>query len=200
METINKQSTRSINSLIAMMILLALAAFTQIAQAQTAYKVTAGSQIKVSGTSNMHDWNMLSSNFTCQGNFVMKDGDLQDVNTLVFSLPVCNLKSKDKLMDTRAYKALNEEKHKSISFKLTNATVIPQQKIIKATGDLTISGVTKPVTIQTAYTINADQSITYKGSKLIKMSSHDVKAPSFMMGALKTGDDVTIDILLKLKK
>jgi len=32
------------------------------------------------------------------------------------------------------------------------------------------------------------------------MSSHDVKAPSFMMGALKTGDDVTIDILLQLKK
>ena len=199
METINKPKTRSINSLIAMMILITLA-FIQSAQAQTAYKLTAGSHIKVSGTSNMHDWDMLSNNFSCQGDFVMKDGDLQDVNSLVFTLPVNNLKSKDKLMDGRAYKALNEEKYKSITFKLTNATVIPQQKIIKATGDLTISGVTKPVTIQTAYVVNADQSITYKGSKSIKMSSHDVKAPSFMMGALKTGDDVTIDILLKLKK
>ena len=200
MKTINTQKAKSFHSIIAAMILLVLAAFSSSAHAQTAYKVAAGSQIKVSGTSNMHDWNMLSSDFTCQGNFVMKEGDLQDVNALVFSLPVANLKSKDKLMDTRAYKALNEEKFKTISFKLTDATVIPQQKIIKATGDLTISGVTRPVTIQSAYVLNADQSITYKGSKSIKMSSHSVKAPSFMMGALKTGDDVIIDILLKLKK
>ena len=200
METINIQTTRSINSLIALMILLVLAAFTHHAQGQTTYKIAAGSQIKVSGTSNMHDWNMLASNFNCQANFVMKNGDLQDVSTLTFTLPVSNLKSKDKLMDTRAYKALNEEKYKTISFKLTDATVVSNQNIIKATGQLTISGVTKPVTIQTAYVVNADESITYKGSKSIKMSSHDVKAPSFMMGALKTGDDVTIDILLQLKK
>ena len=198
MKTIKEQTIRLI--IIAVLVLFTAVAFTQSAVAQTSYKVGAGSQIKVSGTSNLHDWNMLTGNFSCQGNFIMKNGALQDVSSLMFTLPVINLRSKDKLMDTRAYKTLNEEKYKMITFRLTNATVVPQLKIIRVTGDLTISGVTKLVSMQTAYVVNADESITCKGTKTIKMSNYAIKAPSFMMGALKTGDDVTIDILLKLKK
>jgi polyisoprenoid-binding protein YceI len=103
-------------------------------------------------------------------------------------------------MDTRTYKALNAEQFKTITFKLTQATVVPQQKIIKAIGNLTIGGVTNEIAIQTAYVLNADETITCKGTKSIKMSDFKIKAPSFMFGALKTGNEVIIDILLKLKK
>ena len=193
-------STRSISSLLVVTLLLGITAIAQEAAAQSPYKVITTSQIKVSGTSNLHDWDMSANNFACEGDFTVSNGILKDLSSMTFTLPVTSLKSKEKLMDTRAYKALNAEKFKTITFKLTDATVVPQQKIIKATGNLTISGVTKPVTIQSTYVVNEDGSITCKGSKAIKMSSHGMKAPSFMMGALKTGDDVTIDILLKLKK
>lgn len=102
-------------------------------------------------------------------------------------------------MDTRAYKALKAAEFSKITFKLKDASVLPQQKI-SATGSLTIGGVTNEVVIVTSYIINSDQSITCKGSKAIKMSDHKIKAPSIMMGALKTGNDVTIELVLKLKK
>ncbi|WP_026898175.1 YceI family protein [Daejeonella oryzae] len=169
------------------------------AQSQTAYKLSDGSHIKVSGTSNMHDWEMQSKSFLSEGNFIMKAGQLHDISSLNFILQVNNLKSKDKLMDTRAYKALKAEQFNKITFKLLEATVVPGQKLIKAIGNLTIGGVTNKIALQTSYVLNADESITCKGSKSIKMSDYKIKAPSFMMGALKTGDEVIIDLLLKLK-
>ncbi len=168
-------------------------------QAQTPYKVISGSQIKVTGTSNMHDWDMKASTFTCEGTFSLNGGQLKDITALNFVLPIKNLKSKETLMDTRAYKALKEDQFDKITFKLLDAVVVPQQKIVKATGNLTIGGVTNKVAIQTTYTVNADESIIIKGTKAFKMSEFNIKAPSFMMGALKTGDQVTIDFLLKLK-
>lgn len=191
---------KPVKTLLAFMVILSITVFAQDAKSQTAYKTMTTSQIKVLGTSNLHDWDMVADNFTCEGTFQVKGGVLQDITALQFSLPVTNLKSKESLMNTRAYKALNAETYKTITFKLTDATVVPNQKTVKVTGNLTISGVTQPVTLQSSYVVNADESLTFKGSKAIKMSSHKIKAPSFMMGALKTGDEVTIEFVLKLKK
>jgi polyisoprenoid-binding protein YceI len=199
MKTFNKTRLGSFNYLLALLVVCSISAFT-IKAPDPIYKVITSSQIKVLGTSNLHDWDMVANQFTCDGSFTVKNGVLQDVTSLQFTLPVTNLKGKEGLLNTRAYKALDAEKFKTITFKLTDATVVPLQKIIKATGNLTISGVTKVITLQANYVVNADESITCKGSEAVKMSSHNVKAPSFMMGALKTGDVVTIDFLLKLKK
>jgi polyisoprenoid-binding protein YceI len=179
--------------------MIILASFTEKTLDQSPYKLVPSSQIKVLGTSNLHDWTMLSTSFNCEGSFIVKNNQLQDLSALSFVLPVKSLKSKEDLMDTRAYKALKAAAYSKITFKLTQATVLSQQKIIKATGNLTIAGVTNQVMLQTNYVLNADESITCKGSKTIKMGDYGIKAPSFMMGALKTGDEVTIDIQLKFK-
>lgn len=175
-----------------------LTLFANVLQAQTSFKSVAGSFIKVNGTSNLHDWSMLASNVSCEGSYTLKGDQLADITAMNLSVPVTSLKSKEDLMDTRAYKALKAEQYNKITFKLTDATVVPGQKIIKVTGNLTISGVTNQVTLQSAYTVNGSE-LTCKGSKSIKMSDFKIKAPSFMMGALKTGDEVTIDFTLKLK-
>jgi len=173
-----------------------LAAFTIVETRP--FKSVGGSQITVRGTSNIHDWSMSATAFNCEGSFVMKGEQLQDVSTLSFSLPVNNLKGKEDLLNTRAHKALKAEQFNKIAFTLTNATVVPQQKIITASGNLTIAGLTKVIILQTAYTVNGDE-ITCRGSKSVKMSDFNVKAPTFMMGALKVANEVTIDITLKLK-
>lgn len=186
--------------LLTILVVLSATAFTQKTSAQTVYGSTSASQIKVSGTSNLHDWDMLASKFTCNGTFIVEGGQLQDISSLSFVLPVKNLKSKETLMDTRTYKALKAGEHDQITFKLTEATVSASQKTIRATGNLTIAGVSNQVVILTNYVINQDESITCKGSKLIKMNDYNMKAPSFILGALKTGNEVTIDMLLILKK
>ena len=201
-----KKFTNNKVSKIAFIALCLIAFFTitaltaQQAKAQTAYTVAPGSQITVEGTSNLHDWTMNASKFSCDGKLMVANGQLKDIAALTFVLPVKNLKSKESLMDTRAYKALNEESFDKMIFRLSDATVVDAQKLVKVTGNLTIAGVTKLVTLQSNYMISGDESITFKASKIIKMSDFKVKAPSFMMGALKTGDDLTINIVLKLKK
>lgn len=181
------------------LIVLGMLFFAAETQAQTSYKTMPGSQIKVFGTSNLHDWDMTASTFSCEGVFIVRDGELLDVKSLWFSLPVTNLKSKEDLMDTRAHKALKAAEFSKISFKLRDAVLMPQRKL-KAMGSLTIGGVTNEVIIMSSYVINADETITCKGTKAIKMSDHKIKAPSFMMGALKTGNEVSIEFSLKLKK
>jgi polyisoprenoid-binding protein YceI len=194
------KTSRYINRLSAFIVVCGLLAFSPQAQAQTAFKIITGSHINVSGTSNLHDWTMQASTFTCEGSLTVKNGQLLDINTLQFTLPVTNLKSKEDLMDTRTYKALKAKEHSKIIFKLTAATVLPQQKIVKTTGNLTIAGVTKQVSLQTSYVVNADETITCKGSESINMSDYGIKAPSFMMGSIKTGNTVVIDLQIKLKK
>lgn len=177
---------------------LSISAFTQTARGQTAYKIAEGSVITVSGTSNLHDWKMLASNFMCEVNFQMKSGQLQDLSSMSFILPVTNLKSKETLMDTRAYKALKSDQYSKITFKLTGATVV--KKNVKATGNLTIAGVTREINIEGIYALNNDDVLTLTGTEPIKLNDYNMKAPSFMLGALKVGNEVTVDILLKFKK
>jgi hypothetical protein len=195
--TINAGKTmRYFGGMLALVLAISLNAFT--VNDQTPFKSAGGSLIKVNGTSNIHDWSMNASGFNCEGTYVLNGNQLQDVTALTFNLPVTNLKGKEELLNSRAHKALKAEQFNKITFKLTNATVEPQQRIIKANGNLTIAGVTKPVALQTTYTINGDEVIC-KGSKSIKMSEYGIKAPTFMMGALKVADEVTIDLALKLK-
>lgn len=189
--------TRVLGRMIAIVLVISLNAFT--VNEQTPFKAVGGSQIKVNGTSNIHDWTMSATSFTCDGTYVLEGNQLVDVTALSFTLPVKNLKGKEDLLNTRAHKALKAEQHNKISFKLTNATVVPQQKVIKAVGNLTIGGVTKPVALQATYTVNGDE-VTFKGAEALKMSEYGLKAPTFMMGALKVADAVNIDITLKLKK
>lgn len=197
LKSIKNLASKYIGQIMALIIALNITVLTTNAQAQGHYKVLAGSQIKVDGTSNLHDWSMVAGTFTVDATIA---DDVKDVNSLSFTLPVKNLKSKEKLMDTRAYKSLKAEQHDKITFKLTSATVVPQQKIIKSVGSLTIAGTTREVPVQVNYVENADGSITLTGSKKFKMSEFKIDPPSFMMGALKVGDEITVNLNLKLKK
>lgn len=185
--------------ILALVAVFSLVSFSQRSQSQTPYRILTGSQVTVSGTSTLHQWSMQANDFKGEGNFVLTEGELKDVTAFQFMLPVTNLKSKEKQMDNRAYKALKAHEHDKITFKLTDATVLPQQKIIRATGDLTLAGVTNQVELQTAYAVHADQSITCKASQSLKMSDYHIQPPKFMMGKVKTGDEVTVNILLQLK-
>jgi hypothetical protein len=45
--------------------------------------------------------------------------------------------------------------------------------------------------------VNPDKTITITGAQKIKMSEFGVKPPTFMLGALKVGDVVTVEYNLK---
>jgi hypothetical protein len=172
-------------------------------RAQEVYN--ADPDIKVSGTSNLHNWSMEAKEMSCSAKFSFAAGSSQpqSLSALDLSIPVHNLKSGESSMDSRAYTAMKAEKFATITFVSQSAVIVPGQKNefqIKSTGTMTVAGVAQPVVLTAACQVNADGSIVCSGSTPLKMTDYQIKPPSFMLGALKTGNALTIDFSLILKK
>ncbi|MBO9202857.1 MULTISPECIES: YceI family protein [Niastella] len=182
---------------------LFLAFTSSIAHAQTKYQSVGGVKLTIEGTSNIHDWDMKSDKGYCSSLFdITQSGTLNGVSYINFTVPAESLKSEHKGMDKNTYKALNTEKYNSISFTASSVSVKQNGAagyLLTARGRLTISGVTKDVVLTANGTMNADKSISYTGSYKIKMTDYNVEPPSLMMGAIKTGELVTVkfDLLLR---
>jgi polyisoprenoid-binding protein YceI len=175
---------------------------------QSVYKITDSKDIdmKLSGTSTLHNWAMNAQTFTGEAQFGFKSGsgdELTSLKSLSFNLNVTDLKSGEKGLDKNAYKALKTDQYKDILYKLGSATVMPAKDgkyLIKTKGKLSIAGVTKDVAMDVYAVINKDGSITCKGSDKLLMTDYQVKPPKFMLGAMKTGDAITLDYTLIYKK
>ena len=172
--------------------------------AQVKYNKTANLDLTVSGTSTLHDWDMKSSQGSFEATFVLNNtGAISSISGLSFSTPSNALKSGHDAMDKNAYKALKIDKTASINYIATSATVTPLSTadfLVKSQGKLTIAGVTLDTEISATCKINSDKTISIMGSKKISMKEFGMAPPSFMMGTIKTGNDVTLKFDLKLVK
>jgi polyisoprenoid-binding protein YceI len=190
------------------LIAIGILGFNHTVYAQSIYKISGSkdNDMKLSGTSTTHNWAMDARAFTGEAQFGFKTGNdkqLTSIKSLTFSLEVTNLKSDKAGLDKSAYKALKTGQYKNIVYKLLSATVLPKKGSkypIKAHGNLTIAGVTKEVTMDVFCTVNKDASITCRGSDKLNMSDYQVKPPSFMLGAMKTGNGITLNFTAVYKK
>jgi len=189
------------------MIAIGIMSLTSNLYAQSIYKLTDSKDIgmKLSGTSTLHNWTMNASAFGGEAQFEVKQDSrqLSAIKSLTFSLAVQDLKSGESGLDKNAYKALKTSTYKDIVFKLLSATVTPgkdNKYLVKAQGNLTIAGVTKEVTINATAVVNENGTITCTGSHQLNMTDYGVKPPTFMLGAMKTGDAITLDFTMVYKK
>jgi len=65
---------------------------------------------------------------------------------------------------------------------------------------MTIAGVTKPVVLTAACEVKPDGSITCIGKEKLKMTDYNIKPPTYMLGALRTGNALTIEFTLVVEK
>jgi polyisoprenoid-binding protein YceI len=169
---------------------LALLLIAMGSYGQTNYKQSGATTVTIAGTSTMHDWTMTSQGANYNAGFeVNADGTPSVLNTVSVTVPAESLKSKETAMDKNAYKSLKTDKFKDITFQLTTAKIV--QKTITCTGNLTIAGTTKPIDVDVVYEVK-NGNLVCKGSKKIKMTDFKVDPPTFMFGAIKTGDEITI--------
>lgn len=177
-------------------------------RAQDLYKLSGSKEnsIKVLGTSNVHDWAMYAQKPVAEASFGALTGDEgvpKTLNALSFSVAAGSLKSEHKSMDNRAYKTIKAEAYPTITFKLISSAITPAKKnafLIKATGILTIAGTSKTIVMHANGTVNEDNSISCSGQQKIKLTDFNIQPPSFLMGAMKVGDDLVIQYGLNLKK
>jgi len=106
-------------------------------------------------------------------------------------------------MDNNAYKALKSDKNPAIIYTMTAATLTPGDAgavTVKCAGKLTIAGTTRDQEIVAIVKPNADNTLTVSGSRTISMKDFNMQPPTFMLGTIKTGDEVTLKFTLILKK
>jgi polyisoprenoid-binding protein YceI len=150
--------------------------------------------VTISGTSTLHSWTMTSNAVQGSAYVTTLDGELEKLAANTFIVPVRSLKSDNSSMNDNAYEALKEDKYKDIRFVLSSSTVHRTSAghyTVDVSGNLTIAGVTKPLT-STLTVTKSGNSFTCTGSNSIRMTTFNVERPSFMLGAMKTGDEVTI--------
>lgn len=165
----------------------------------------ASADIKVLGTSNLHNWSMEDKAVACSAKFTYSAGKAVPVSlaALTFSFPVHSLKSGESGMDSKAYGAMKAKTGGDIVYTASASTITPaaaHQFSVKSSGDLTIAGVTKPVVLIAACSVLADGSITCSGTDKLLMTDYQIKPPTYMLGALKTGNALTIDFTMVVQK
>jgi polyisoprenoid-binding protein YceI len=175
----------------------ATALFTFQVNAQSVKK-TFSYEITLLGSSNIHDWKMISKGTNLEANFNLDPATklVEGIQPITLNMPVKGLKSDEGLLNSRAYDALNAEKFPNITFKLVNASGSGAQ--LNLVGQLTISGNTRDITLPVTAKKNADGSQILSGTKKIKMTEFGLKPPKYMMGMMKVYDDLTINYTVRL--
>ena len=169
-----------------------------VVKAQSLKIVPQNSTVTILGTSSIHDWESKVEHVN--GDLVLSNS--KQIQSLVVKIAVRSIKSGKGLMDSKTYEAFNADKNPTITFQLAEATPLRiTGKDIEATltGNLTMAGVTKRISFKTTGKVIAESEYQFKGSIPLKMSDFKMKPPTAMLGAMKTGDAITIKFEVTVK-
>ena len=165
-----------------------------VAQAQTYRTVPKVSGVKIEGTSSIHAWE--SSSNQVSGELVLAETKTgNQIHSLTFRVAVKSIKSGKGLMDSKTYDAFGNDKNPLITFQSTDVSqfkITGKEIDANLSGTLNMAGFTKKINITSSGKTLSDGSIQFTGSVPLKMSDFKMKPPTAMMGALKTGDAVTV--------
>lgn len=189
-----KNTKKILFSLIALVFL----AMATTSFAQTRYAMSTDAEIKVAGTSTLHDWEMITEKATGQAVFTLENGVLKGIQSLSVTMIAESMKSGKGQMDKNAYKALKTDKNPNIKYTLKE--IKPGQgNSWTATGDLTIAGVTKTLTIPVVAK-QVGTAYEFSGSIDTKLTDFKIDPPTAMLGTIKTGNDVTLSFSAKFNQ
>ncbi len=172
-------------------------------QAQTTYGTQTMNTV-IEGTSNIHDWELISPKAACTMQLSMDAaGKLTGISNVQYTIQVNTLKSKHgSQMDNNAYKAMNAADHPAIRFTGAAGTVRPSaggSYVVSVPGKLSISSGSRDVVLSANLKVNADRSVSVEGVQKLKTTDYNVKAISIMLGAIKTSPDVTVKYNMNVK-
>ncbi|HRK29223.1 MAG TPA: YceI family protein [Chitinophagales bacterium] len=182
------------------MLLLLCATFFTI-KGQGVYKLQ-GAKIHITGTSTLHNW--LAEIKKTTGKVSIAEGEgglkLQDV---FIEIDANSIKSeKGSVMENNIYSALNTKKYPSITFQLSKVnsfTITGNEISASVRGNLTVAGTSKATDLTVKGKMKGNGEIEFTGSKKLKMTDFNIKPPTFMFGAMKTGDEVEISFTVSFK-
>ncbi len=153
------------------------------------------STMEIHGTSNVHDWTEVVETLKGSVDASFKGNELVKIEKLNLTVPVKSIKSGKSTMDKNTYNAMNADKYPNITFKLRSASISGDK--VLCTGSLTVAGETKDITVACTYSVEPSKKrFILNGSYKMKMTTFGIDPPTAMLGAMRTGDDLTIKFSL----
>jgi len=160
-------------------------------------------EIEVSGYTNNYNWKMKTDSVECKALITLQNRQLKAINNLYFTVPVQKLSSPNTYMDRIAHRTLKSYPFDKIYFKYVKSEIQPwddkDQYLVKATGNLTIAGVTQAIKMDLIATVIKDGTINFAGTHKLKLSTYQVVPKKTLMGTLNTSDDVTVNFVIGVK-
>lgn len=125
------------------------------------------------------------------------------VRSFDMAAPVEKLTSGDSGLDKNMWKALKSSQFKDIRFRADGFEIRPADTRgaafgLALHGSLTVAGVTRPLVL-TVDGFGVPGGVRIMGSTSLRMTDYAVKPPTFMLGAIKTADQVVVKFDMELR-
>ena len=159
-----------------------------------------GTKVLIKGTSSLHDWEMTLNVINVDLQAKREGSVLKSIDNVSVSCKATDLKSESNLMDKKAYEALKSDAFPVIKFVSTSISgLVVEDKKFKGnvTGKLNVAGIEKVVTIPFNGTLTDAKTFNVTALTDISMANYKMVSPTAMMGALKTGDKITVSFELQ---
>ncbi len=172
------------------------------AQSNVHMNILPSSHLTLAGTSTLHSYECQSTNI--QGDIEM-DRQVKAFTAAEVIIPVKSLHSESTSMDNNMYDALKAKDFPEIKFSLglrdsaSHFLSADNDTSMTLRGTLTIAGKAREIELKIAINRNKDGTASADGSKELFMTDYGIDPPTFMLGVLKTGNEVTVNYHLDLK-
>ena len=156
------------------------------------------SKVSVRGTSSMHDWEVGVEDYEVEFSFRNAGNGKMSINNIKAVFSGASVTSHNKIMTGKAKDALMVREHPEIVFDsegVENVTINDGKISGNLKGELSLRGVTKSIDISFSGNISGDR-IIISGSEEVNMADYGMKPPTALLGTLKTGEKVTVELRL----
>ncbi|MHC1730619.1 MAG: YceI family protein [Bacteroidales bacterium] len=156
------------------------------------------SKVFVRGTSSMHDWEVAFDKYEVEFSFRNTDHGKMSISNVKAVFYGASVTSENKIMTGKARDALMVREHPEIVFISEGAeNLLLNEGKINGTlkGKLSLGGVSNSIDIGFSGNIKGDR-ILISGSEEVNMADYGIKPPTALLGTLKTGEKVTVELRL----
>ncbi len=163
--------------------------------------ISSKSSMTISGTSSMHDWESVCEKMSGTATFEFVENELKSAKNASLSMKVEDIESGKSLMDSKTYDAFKYESYPMIKggFSAANIQKSGSKYLIKGQAYLEMAGKKKNVDLSAECSVSETE-VTCIGKQSIDMTEYDMKPPTAMMGTIKVGKDVEVEMKLVFKR
>jgi polyisoprenoid-binding protein YceI len=159
------------------------------------------SRVYVRGTSSMHDWEVDFKKYDIEFSLSHSDNGNISISNVKAVFAGSSVTSENNIMTGKARDALMVREHPEIVFISSGAESVLQDDgkisgVMK--GKLSLGGISKSIDIGFSGNIKGDR-ILISGSEEVNMADYGIKPPTALMGTLKTGGKVTVELRLSFQ-